>query len=261
VRACPKPLAKDDAAHAGLYSLLPGEKLSVSAVTQAHVDAAADFACAVNAGPREIDALPLGSEACMSLAQHVATVERRVARLSKLAPDAPHREAAEAFIAGPLSGAWVDVRARIEDGARRTGIAPDKEVDRRDVILSPSDFGFHNALMGPDGVLRFLDFEYAGRDDPAKLAGDFFACPEIPAPQDAFGIFVERLGDGLGLSREARERAHLLRDAYRVKWTCIILNDFLPSEDARRAFAGGEERAGRCAAQLRKAEAKIAEIG
>jgi phosphotransferase family enzyme len=261
VRACPKPLARDTDAHAGLYAMLPGEKLAASAVMRAHVEAAADFVSAVNAPPREIDDRPLGSEACLSLRQHIVTIDRRVERLATLADDAPFREEAEKFVTHYLKPAWALVRTKVVGTSTQAKRDLDTVIDRRDVIMSPSDFGFHNTLLGPDGVLRFLDFEYAGRDDPAKLAGDFFACPEIPAPKDAFGAFVDGLGNGLGLSAEARDRAHLLRDAYRIKWTCIIFNDFLPSDDARRAFALAEDRAERCARQLARAEAKLAEIG
>ena len=47
-------------------------------------------------------------------------------------------------------------------------------------VFSPSDFGFHNALLKDNGKLCFLDFEYFGRDDPVKLMADFiwhhYAC-------------------------------------------------------------------------------------
>ena len=41
---------------------------------------------------------------------------------------------------------------------------------------------------------------------------------------------------GLGLDARHEARAHSLLDAYRVKWACIILNDFLPLGSARRAM-------------------------
>ena len=44
-------------------------------------------------------------------------------------------------------------------------------------VLSPSDFGFHNAILKESGDLVFLDFEYFGRDDPVKLMADFIWHP------------------------------------------------------------------------------------
>ncbi len=62
---------------------------------------------------------------------------------------------------------------------------------------------------------------------------------------------------GLGLDAAGVARCRLLLDAYQIKWTCIILNDFLPLGAARRAFADTGAWAERCAAQLAKAEAKL----
>jgi len=128
-----------------------------------------------------------------------------------------------------------------------------------DVCVSPSDFGFHNALVD-NGKVTFLDFEYAGRDDPAKLVSDFFCQPEIPVPVEYHSDFIERIADGLALSLESRARCRILLDTYRIKWSCIILNEFLPVGAARRAYSSADERAARSAIQLDKARAKLAEI-
>ena len=135
----------------------------------------------------------------------------------------------------------------------------EQEIGPGKCCLSPSDFGFHNALASAQG-LSFLDFEYAGRDDPAKLVCDFFCQPEIPVPMHHYAGFVSRLVQGLELDEAARVRCRILVDAYRVKWACIMLNDFLPLDAARRAFAAEGSQAARCARQLAAAEAKIANV-
>jgi hypothetical protein len=66
------------------------------------------------------------------------------------------------------------------------------------------------------------------------------------------------MAQGLDLNAAGVMRCRLLLDAYQIKWTCIILNDFLPLGAARRAFADTGAWAERCAAQLAKAEAKLA---
>ncbi len=48
-------------------------------------------------------------------------------------------------------------------------------------ILSPSDFGLHNALNTDMGIY-FIDFEYAGKDSLWKFIADFFAQPQFPIP-------------------------------------------------------------------------------
>jgi aminoglycoside phosphotransferase (APT) family kinase protein len=256
IRVVPEPLACNPAEQAGLYSFVQGRKLSASELTPDHVDAAIDFVLAVNGPPRP--ALAPGSEACFSLSEHVATVERRVARLATLDADVPHVAEARRLVTMQLQPAWTAVKARIADGAAAAGLATDHALGPDQSCLSPSDFGFHNALIDDAGKLTFLDFEYAGRDDPAKLVSDFFCQPEVPVPLSLHGHFIDRLIQGLGLDAAGVARCRLLLDAYQIKWTCIILNDFLPLGAARRAFADTGAWAQRCAEQLAKAEAKLA---
>jgi hypothetical protein len=258
IRCVPQPLACDAAAHAGLYSFVEGRKLLASELQSAHIAAAIDFVLAVNVKPRA--ELAPGSEACFTLAEHIATVERRVKRLAALDPDAPHAKKVRTFVAMRLLPAWHAVKLNISVHAERVGISMDQALAPDDCCLSPSDFGFHNALVDEAGNVTFLDFEYAGRDDPAKLVSDFFCQPEIPVPLDHHASFIERVAAGFGLDEKGRARCEMLLDAYRIKWTCIILNDFLPLGATRRAFADAGAWAARCAGQLAKAEAKLAAL-
>jgi Phosphotransferase enzyme family len=259
IRAVPEPLASDAAEQVGLYSFVEGRKLTAPELTAAHVDAAIEFVLAINERPRP--ALAPGSEACFSLAEHVATVERRVARLATLDADVPHVAEARHLVTTQLQPAWAGVKAKIETCAAAAGLAMDQALDVDQSCLSPSDFGFHNALIDDAGTLTFLDFEYGGRDDPAKLVSDFFCQPEVPVPLSLHAHFIERMAEGLGLDAAGVVRCRLLLDAYQIKWACIILNDFLPLGAARRAFADTGAWAQRCAEQLAKAEAKLALIG
>ena len=259
VRNIPQPLARDENVHAGLYTLLPGKPLVAGDVTPTHVTAALDFLLAVNIDPRDPTALDPGSEACFSLNEHIATIDRRVARLAGLDPEAPHRAAADALVRDKLAPAWDSVKAALLDGAQRLGIRSDERLQDADLCISPSDFGFHNALA--DGAqIGFIDFEYAGRDDPAKLVCDFFCQPEVPVPTCHMPEFAQRLIAGLGLDSSHEARCRLLLDAYRVKWTCIILNDFLPLGSARRTYADLARTEARYAFQLDRAARKLDEI-
>jgi hypothetical protein len=259
VRNIPQPLARDDSAHAGLYTLLSGKPLVAGNVTATHVTAALDFLLAVNAAPRDPAALDPGSEACFSLNEHIATIDRRVARLAGLDPEAPHRDAADALVRDQLGPTWDMVRTRLLSGAQRLGIREADRLSDAELCISPSDFGFHNALA--DGArIGFIDFEYAGRDDPAKLVCDFFCQPEVPVPTSYMPDFAQRLIAGLGLNPSHEGRCRLLLDAYRVKWTCIILNDFLPLGSARRTYADLARTEARYAFQLDRAARKLDEI-
>lgn len=247
LRALPEPLAADPPSRLALYARLPGRPLT-------HVDddavrQAAGFARELSAhrSHPEAAALPPASEACFSVDEHLRLLEARLERVARLEPGSGAREGARAFVQELLLPAarhtLASVRARAGDRATASLATGDR-------IVSPSDFGFHNALVDDRGVIRFFDFEYAGRDDPAKLACDFFCQPRIPVPASAWDLFAE----AAGLTEEARRRARLLLPVYRLKWCCILLNDFLPEGGARRAFAGGEAPdEDRLLAQLEKA--------
>ena len=258
IRNLPEPLACDAAEHAGLFGFVQGRKLTASELTQAHVDAAIDFALAVNTRPRT--ALAAGSEACFSLSEHIAMVERRVERLKMLDATAPHLAEVQSLVSRRLLPAWAIVKSRLTADARAAGLSMDEPIGANERCLSPSDFGFHNALMDDEGHLAFIDFEYAGLDDPAKLVSDFFCQPEVPVPLAYHAYFIDRMARGLALDEAAIARCRLLLNGYRIKWTCIILNDFVLLDSARRVFAGEADRAIRYAEQLAKANASMAEI-
>jgi hypothetical protein len=249
IESVPQPLAMSRAQNAALYSLCEGHKLEPGGVLSLHVAAALDFIVALNRPPRLLHGIEPGSEACFSLADHVATVAQRVRRLGGLDQAAPHGAEAATFVAERLFPAWSRLEGALLSEAGDSAAVP-LAIEAR--IVSPSDFGFHNSLAAGEAV-SFIDFEYAGMDDPAKLVGDFFSVPEIPTPVATLNFFIEGLQEELALGPEFGRRARRLLDAYRIKWACIILNDFLPQGDARRAFALEGERAERCRMQLDKA--------
>jgi hypothetical protein len=122
--------------------------------------------------------------------------------------------------------------------------------------LSPSDFGFHNALLRPDGTLVFLDLEYFGWDDPVKMISDFLLHPGMsvsPALKRTFAAAMIREFP------EAASRIEAVFPLYGLKWCLILLNEFLPSHLMRRKFAGMDDsdRETRQFEQLQKAQAML----
>ncbi len=102
--------------------------------------------------------------------------------------------------------------------------------------MSPSDFGFHNILVD-NKTLYFFDFEYAGWDDPAKLFCDFYSQPESPVIFEQAETFRILVSHALKLT-EANLWTKELLPFYRLKWCCILLNEFRQSDRNRRIHAG-----------------------
>lgn len=262
LRTIPEPVAADPTHRLGLYGFLPGRRLCPGEVSADAVGQALALVEALNAPALRAAAsgLPVASEACFSLEAHLATVTRRLERLASIAPETPRHAEARAFLAGELASAWAAVERRTRAAAAGLGLEPEAELDPGDRCVSPSDFGFHNALIEDDGRLAFLDFEYAGWDDPAKLIGDFFSQVAVPVPMAFLPAFADRLAAMTSAPAWHRRRFDLLLPVYRVKWIAIILNEFLPVGAERRRFAGHDrDEDQRLTAQLVKARERLAQ--
>jgi Ser/Thr protein kinase RdoA (MazF antagonist) len=234
VQDVPQALGKDVSAGAGLYGWVDGGV--VGPPTDADLDALAAFACRLKMLSSEPDAfrLPLASEACLSADELIAQVERRFARLHEISGHPELSGFLEREVAPVLAAASVAARAAIASG---------RELPRDLWTLSPSDFGFHNALRQGDGRLVFLDFEYFGWDDPVKLAADVLLHPGMGLDRDQGRRFLAGLDPLRAGDDGFSQRLSAVLPLYALRWCMIVLNEFLPERWARR-LAAGEDGAG-----------------
>ncbi len=266
VRSLPRPIACDPRNGLSLFEYVVGRKLTPAEVTGDSVRQALGFFLDVNAarGRAESQALPEASEACFTLDAHCRCLERRLERLARIEVGAEIDVLARQFVQTSLAPLAAAVLESVRNRAQGEGIPLDAEVPAADRCLSPSDFGFHNALRTANGRLVFLDFEYAGWDDPAKTVSDFFCQPQCPAPPESYGEFADAVVRPLSDPPMHLRRLELLLPVYRLKWCCILLNDFLPAGSSRRRFAGASadesQETQRKARQLDKARAAAAGV-
>ncbi len=254
VRSVPQPLACDSVAGLALMECVDGAR--VSHVGDVEVRESLAFLRALNRFREAAASLANAAESCFTLSAHVDVVDARVNRLANSSSEWTCPEVMD-FLVSRLVPQWISVRDDFRVHSTESGIAFEAELPVFERILSPSDFGFHNALRTPAGPLTFIDFEYAGWDDPAKLVCDFFTQPELPVPGRYLGSFVDVINDVLDLdtdrSDSLRSRVDLLLPIYRVKWCCILLNELSPAGRARREFSGDQVDEERIHAQLDKA--------
>ncbi|MBX9690018.1 MAG: aminoglycoside phosphotransferase family protein [Candidatus Obscuribacterales bacterium] len=253
VRCIPEPIACDAESGFAIYEHVDGRPLTGADVNDSSVEQALRFYEAINSCRDRAEAATLGeaSEACFSVTQHLACVEQRVEKLVAKVGESNCNKRLFDFVSSRLLPAWEDTKIRLLQACARLNLDLESLVPGTARRLSPSDFGFHNALKLPDGELFFLDFEYSGWDDPAKLICDFFLQPQLPVPTELYFKrvldFVETSSDGgiqLGL------RVEILSDLYRVKWCCILLNVFLPAGQSRRSFAAGSDNPSKLAEEI-----------
>jgi thiamine kinase-like enzyme len=259
IRCIPKPLDTSEEYGWAMYEFIEGKR--PIEVTDAHVNQGLDFFIAINTfrSFAESTNLPEASEACFSIHEHVSIVEKRIDRLKRILPSDEIDKKALLFASEDLWKTWQEWKHRIYSTCDRAHIDCSLALSRNDRILSPSDFGFHNALQLSDGTLRFVDFEYAGWDDPAKTVGDFFNQVSIPVPLIYYEQFVRSISALVHNGDRFLVRSKLLFPLYRIKWCCIVLNHFVPVEAERRHFA--DQNAGKSKVfQLEKAHDVIGSL-
>ena len=97
-------------------------------------------------------------------------------------------------------------------------------IDESFLILSPSDFGFHNVITSK-GVSFFIDFEFSGWDDPAKLYCDIILQPKIPIPNNFHSLIKNELINTTYLNKY-ENRITVLYNLLSFKWYIIKYSFF-----------------------------------
>jgi len=108
-------------------------------------------------------------------------------------------------------------------------------------MLSPSDFGAHNAIRVELNQTAFIDFEYFGWDDPVKLVSDFYWHPGMNLStvlkeqwiNCTKGIFKD------DVTFEPRLIAYL--PLFALRWCLILLNEYLPDRLEKRIHARNQD--------------------
>jgi len=251
-----QPHAADPVHKLGLYQFIEGRPCAPADVTEERIQECLKFLSEINHGARHgaERALALASEPCLSINEHLDCIERRVQRLQGIDESTEIGKAATNFVAATLLPLWEDTKEAVTRQAMKKGASLSHVLTLAERLLSPSDLGFHNALITPSGELFFVDFEYAGWDDPARTTSDYFCQPRVPVPLRFRPLFTSGLETILPNPERYRIHAELIFPVYQIKWCCIMLADFLPVASERRNFAkGGESLETRRRQQLAKA--------
>ncbi|MCJ2164138.1 aminoglycoside phosphotransferase family protein [Pseudodesulfovibrio sp. S3] len=253
VTLVPEPVALDRDNRFAVYSFLQGG--GVSEVTDQDIHDCIAFIKTLRELSGGVGAGGFGpaAEAFFRLIDIEKNIRDRVARLAGRARISEMESRLEAFLQQRFLPAVEEMTARARAVYADMGLAVDFEIPASNWILSPSDFGFHNAIRTESG-LAFLDFEYFGWDDPAKLISDFLLHPGMDVSLDlreSFGRGVLAIMDDPALER----RLGVLLPLFGLKWCMILLNEFLKTDFDRRRFAGATDaRSEVLEAQLAKAE-------
>ena len=166
----PRPIRKSTDLNTALYEWIDG--VSLREVGLKEVSDALNFIDIL----KKISSLKsdissqLASEACLSAKELVSQIDRRFKRLSEI--DIKEDPELHKFLSGQFKPVFDEVKKKINKNWKLPWLY-DKDLIKEFQTLSPSDFGFHNAIYVNNNKIIYIDFEYFGWDDPVKLTSDF----------------------------------------------------------------------------------------
>jgi hypothetical protein len=187
-------------------------------------------------------------EGFTGLHDHINNIESRLQRMSYLHVERKERRLARLLI-DRIHDELGEVKKRT-DRAVKTGEITNA-IDGSEKCVSPSDFGFHNAIMTRSGV-RFIDFEFAGWDDPAKTTSDFALQPRNPTRSYGLSLMAAWKPER---RQYIRRRCQYLVPILRLKWICILLSVLTPTRlDRMLTVVPEESRNGLILKRIRNAK-------
>ena len=253
------PLASDETRHIAIYEFVDGHLMPDLEIGLSEIDQVVAFLGTLKriADYGRCPFLEPASEACFSIDAIDKNVELRLQRLAQVCVNEPE-------LSGFLQKDFTPFRDHAVNWCRdfclSHGFDPAAEIPMVQRTLSPSDFGFHNALKCACGRLVFLDFEYFGWDDPAKTISDFLLHPgmklSLTLKQHFFAGMLGAFTNMPGL----KHRVRAVYPLFGLKWCMILLNEFTIEDRSRRRFSDGTPGAWSGDVQLEKARSMLAQI-
>lgn len=239
MRQVPRPIAADSSRGYAIYELIDGVRVADEGVNPVDLDSAIGLVGSLRELCTRSESQKFGpaSEACFSVQAIIGQLGKRRQRLSSAEGTASALNALNDFVVGQFSPALDKFVKWSRERLRNAGIDPEKELPNPERTLSPSDFGFHNALRRANGQIVFLDFEYFGWDDPAKLIADFLLHPAMDLSADMKRQFMTQALLCFPENLRLAGRVEAVYPLFGLKWCLIFLNEFVPSDLQRRRFA------------------------
>lgn len=253
IRNIPRPIAAEWELGYAIYEYINGQKVATDAVTKAEVDTAVFFLTCLKdlKGRAENYSFAPAAEACFSVQAIVENIQWRLSRF------AAHRTSKEScadlyeFLDHHFVPRFKEIIRWCQMSLDRAQFFFAQDIDPTERTLSPSDFGFHNALKRNNGELVFLDFEYFGWDDAAKMVADVLLHPGMSLSENVKQRFAHGILRSFADYPNLAKRVEIVYPLFGLKWCLILLNEFLPEHLMRRSFAG-IEYCDRCTLQIKQ---------
>lgn len=221
-------IARDNDMNWAIYSWIEGES---EVPDERFVDLALNFVnkLKVLSGVVKTNEFQNASEACLSGSEILRQIEERLDKL---------KDVDNLLLQTFLNTEFIPVFDSLAKLAKNEmGEGFEEPIHFSQQILSPSDFGSHNAIKNTSGETVFIDFEYFGWDDPVKLACDFYWHPAMNLTMNLKMYWIKKIKCVFADNVEFEKRFQTYLPLIGLRWCLIVLNEFLPSKLAQRIHA------------------------
>lgn len=167
---------------------------------------------------------PLASEACLSGVEIVRQIQEKFLRLMQVESPLLEQFLNEEFL--PVFQLSIQVARKYANHLFELPLPRSLQ------ILSPSDFGAHNAIREESGRTVFIDFEYFGWDDPVKLVCDLYFHPGMNLSGELKEEWIQRSKEIFRKDPSFETRLIAYLPLFGLRWCLILLNVFLPNRTA-----------------------------
>ncbi|SLM30985.1 conserved hypothetical protein [Desulfamplus magnetovallimortis] len=242
----PKPLKCSIKEQIATYSLLPGSPPTIDCIGINEIQNISNFIVDLSHLPIKCkESLKPASDACYTLESFPTLIHQRLSRFYK---EGIYKDLLFTFLEKEFIPTlkkeykqFCIKKSKYTNQIDQNAKHFDTDIPFTYLIPSPSDFGFHNTLLNKDGALNFVDFEFFGWDDPAKLICDTLIHPGNLIPEKFKSLFLSQVLSHIPLPEYVLSRIKIVYGITALKWCLILLNEFIPSNFNRRIFSKGEE--------------------
>ncbi|EMO43290.1 phosphotransferase [Leptospira noguchii] len=232
--AVPKPIQKDDELNWGLYLWIEGKEIDER--REDLILQLIEFIQKLKEIKNKVpeDTFKYASESCLSGTELELQIQRRLINLQHL-----DNSELNQFLTHELLPTLNFFLGRAKSFYKEDYF---KKLEKQYLILSPSDFGFHNSKLGSDGILYIYDLEYFGWDDPVKLISDFLWHPGMNLTENERVVWLKNSIKIFDQDSGIENRFLMYFPLYGIRWCLILLNEFLKIKLENRINADPERR-------------------
>jgi len=232
-RNVPQPLHFYERDNVGIYSFEEGNIKKDENANEKDVKIMADFLAKIhNLNNKDKIEFPFERTRCLCMSDYTQLIDARINTIS------------EDFAGGKEEkNFWESVCIKseeIKDSFKIKSSGLNGKLSLNKQVLTPGDFGFHNMLINGEKY-TFLDFEYFGRDDPAKQVLDFIHHDKTKnLDRELKSLFLEEYMEKNLSPPCFGERLRLIDPLIGLNWVLIYLNPLSKQYQDHMKFSRGD---------------------